>query len=76
MYLYKIPAEKDQQPEWFRARLRKIIAPLVIAPLDRSWSWVWNWNDTYDRKITIREGHIHIVFENEQDYMWFILKEL
>jgi hypothetical protein len=69
MYLYKIPVEKDQQPEWFRARLRKI-----IAPLDRS--WVWNWNDTYDRKITIREGHIHIVFENEQDYMWFILKEL
>jgi len=72
MYLYKIPAEKDQQPEWFRDRLRKIIAPDRI--LDRG--WVWNWNDTYDRKITIREGHIHIVFENEQDYMWFILKEL
>lgn len=72
MYMYQIPADREQQPEWFRSRLRKVIAE--DRPLDRT--WVWNWNDTYERKISIRNGCVNLVFNDESDYMWFILSEL
>lgn len=71
MYLYKISRNRDEQPEWFRNRLQKVIAQDRI--LDRT--WVWNWNDTYERKITIREGHVNLVFEDEKDFVWFSLSE-
>lgn len=71
MYYYKVPKDHDQQPEWFRHLLRKVIATDRV--LDRT--WVWNWNDTYDQKITIREGQVHIIFDREEDLTLFILRE-
>jgi hypothetical protein len=72
MYLYAIPRDATQQPEWFRTRLRRAVPE--DWPLDRT--WVWNWNDIYERKITIRDGSVNLVFNDEADYMWFILSEL
>ena len=72
MYLYRIPTSREEQPDWFRNRLKKVIAEDRV--LDRT--WVWNWNDTYDRKITIREGFVNLVFEDESDFVWFSLSEL
>ena len=71
MYYYKVPKDHNQQPEWFRNRLRKVIATDRV--LDRT--GVWNWNDTYDQKITIREGQVHIIFDREEDLTLFILRE-
>lgn len=68
MYLYKIPSNKEDQPEWFRERLRK------IRTIDRL--WVWNWNAEYDRKIVIRGGSANLIFEDEADFIWFSLSEL
>lgn len=74
MYLCKISTTVDQQPEWFRSRLLKVLDDYRV--INRDQSWVWVWNETYDRKICIKEGAIQLVFENEQDYFWFSLGEL
>lgn len=71
MYYYKIPKEKEQWTEWFQKCHRKILAEDRV--LDRT--WIWEWNDTYDQKITIREGQLHIVFDREEDLVLFILRE-
>jgi len=70
MYYYKVPADHNQQPEWFRNRLRKVIATDSVVDL----TWVWNWNNTYDQKITFRDGQVHIVFDREEDFAWFLLR--
>jgi hypothetical protein len=77
MYLYKIPSDKNEQPEWFRERLLKAVS--CAEHPQSSWvdrSWVWEWNETYERKISIRAGAMNLVFNDEADYMWFILSEL
>jgi len=71
MYYYKVPKDHNQQPEWFRNRFDKIINTEGVFYR----AWVCHWNDTYDQKITIREGQVHIVFDREEDYVWFILRE-
>lgn len=70
-YLYRIPSNREEQPEWFLIRLNK------IKP-ETGWdrTWVWDWNDTYKHKISIRNGAANLVFEDEKEYTWFILQEL
>lgn len=72
MYHYNISLNREEQPEWFRTRLARIIAEDI--PYNRT--WLWNWNDTYEYKLSIREGKLYLVFEQEQDMIMFILKEV
>lgn len=74
MYLYKIPSENH--PEWFKERVAKVLSGDSWRPFGGDRSWIWKWNDTYERKISIRNGAVNIVFDDEADYMWFILSEL
>ncbi len=70
MYIYKIPANRDEQPEWFRNRCTKFKEEGRFGR-----NWIWDWNDTYDRKITIRGGSVNLIFEDEADFVWFSLSE-
>lgn len=72
MYLYRIPSMKEEQPEWFRSRLRKVNEK--AAGLGRN--WLWHWNDMFDRKVIIRDGAVNLVFNDESDFVWFSLREL
>jgi hypothetical protein len=76
MYLYKIPSDKNEQPEWFRERLAKAASDAGEQALGGGRSWVWEWNETYERKISIRDGCVNLMFEDEADYVWFSLGEL
>lgn len=74
MYLYKIPAEN--QPVWFHERVEKVLSDDDWRRYGGPRSWIWQWNDTYERKITVKNGEVNLVFNDEADYMWFILSEL
>lgn len=66
-YLVSFPTEG--KPKWFNDRYDDLI---------HNWNrpWTWTWNEAYQHKVSIRNGMINLVFENEQEYTWFILKEL
>lgn len=75
-FLITIPLVEEERPEWFRKKLQVVIIESFsgYVGFDRQ-PWTWYWNTNYEHKVRIREGKIHIEFESEEAYTWFILKE-
>ena len=66
---YRVKFPTENKPEWFLERLADVKAENVNDK-----PWLWAWNKTYDQKVSVREGYINLEFENEQDYIYFLLR--
>jgi len=66
----------DCKPAWFvnRWNAAQAIRENNYSTIDKP--TIWLWNEMYDDvKLTVRNGKIHLAFEDEKSYAWFLLKE-
>jgi hypothetical protein len=76
-FLVILSEKPEDRPKWFRDKYRDLLVEnIMFGNGFRDKPWTWYWNDKYEHKVRLRQGRIHIDFENEEMYTWFILKEL
>ena len=75
-FLVALPLDNDSRPDWFTEKFRALSDDIIFDRMHDGKPWTWHWNAKYENKVRIRDGKILLEFENEQEYTWFILKEL
>lgn len=78
-YLVVLSEKPEDRPDWFKEKFRHVRQAMLEETdpvIYRTKPWTWYWNETYEHPVRIRQGKVHIEFESEEVYTWFILKEL